>query len=55
VVNHPVLYDGATAEVERPPQQLGAQTAEVLTELGFTSSEIRALADERIITTGTAS
>jgi crotonobetainyl-CoA:carnitine CoA-transferase CaiB-like acyl-CoA transferase len=55
VVNHPVLYDGATAEVERAPQPLGAQTAEVLAELGFTASEIRALADERIITTGTAS
>jgi len=55
VVNHPVLYDGATAEVQRPPQPLGAQTAEVLAELGFTASEIRALADERIIATGAAS
>ena len=54
VVNHPVLYDGATAEVEPSPQQLGAQTAEVLAELGFTSrGNPRAGEDERIITTGT--
>ena len=30
LVNHPVLYDGETAEVRLPPQPLGAQTAEVL-------------------------
>ena len=53
VVNHPVRYDGAAAEVRRPPQPLGAQTAEVLAELGFTAAQIRALADEKIITTGT--
>ena len=35
LVNHPVLYDGATAEVRLPPQPLGAQTAEVLKELGL--------------------
>ena len=55
VVNHPVLYDGAAAEVRRPPQQLGAQTAEVLTELGFSDTEIRQLAEENIIGTSQAS
>ena len=35
LVNHPVLYDGETAEVRLPPQPLGAQTAEVLKELGL--------------------
>ena len=54
VVNHPVLYDGASAQVSRPPQQLGAQTAEVLAELGFSETEIRALAQEHVITTGRA-
>jgi crotonobetainyl-CoA:carnitine CoA-transferase CaiB-like acyl-CoA transferase len=49
VVNHPNLYDGETAEVRRPPQQLGAQTAEVLGELGLSDAEIRALAEEKII------
>ena len=54
VVNHPVLYDGASAQVSRPPQQLGAQTAEVLAELGFSETEIRALAQDNVITTGQA-
>jgi crotonobetainyl-CoA:carnitine CoA-transferase CaiB-like acyl-CoA transferase len=54
VVNHPLLYDGATADVSRPPQPLGAQTAEVLAELGFTPAEICTLAEERIISTGVA-
>ena len=34
LVNHPVLYDGDTAEVRLAPQPLGAQTAEVLKEAG---------------------
>ncbi|HEX2336364.1 MAG TPA: CaiB/BaiF CoA-transferase family protein, partial [Hyphomicrobiaceae bacterium] len=54
VVNHPVLYDGASAQVSRPPQQLGAQTAEVLAELGFSETEIDALAQENVISTGQA-
>jgi crotonobetainyl-CoA:carnitine CoA-transferase CaiB-like acyl-CoA transferase len=54
VVNHPLLYDGAMAGVSRPPQPLGAQTAEVLAELGLTAADIRALADEQIISTGAA-
>lgn len=40
VANHPLRYDGQAAEVRLPPQQLGAQTAEVLSELGFKSAEI---------------
>ena len=34
LVNHPVLYDGEAAEVRLPPQQLGAQTEEVLRRSG---------------------
>ena len=49
VVNHPVLYDRASAEVRRPPQQLGAQTAEVLAELGFSEAEIATLAADKVI------
>jgi crotonobetainyl-CoA:carnitine CoA-transferase CaiB-like acyl-CoA transferase len=49
VVNHPVLYDGQSAEVRLPPQQLGAQTEEVLTEIGLDAAEIAALADAKII------
>ena len=45
LVNHPVLYDGETAQVRLPPQPLGAQTREVLTELGLGPAEIEALAE----------
>jgi crotonobetainyl-CoA:carnitine CoA-transferase CaiB-like acyl-CoA transferase len=49
VVNHPVLYDRASAEVGRPPQRLGAQTAEVLAELGLGEAEIARLAADKVI------
>jgi crotonobetainyl-CoA:carnitine CoA-transferase CaiB-like acyl-CoA transferase len=49
LVNHPISYDGETAEVRLPPQQLGAQTEEVLSELGLDAAEIAALADAKVI------
>ena len=49
LVNHPVLYDGEAAEVRLPPQQLGAQTEEVLTEIGLDEAEIAALAEAKVI------
>ena len=52
LVNHPVLYDGETAEVRLPPQQLGAQTADVLRELGLADAEISALARDSVVTLG---
>jgi crotonobetainyl-CoA:carnitine CoA-transferase CaiB-like acyl-CoA transferase len=49
LVNHPVLYDGEAAEVRLAPQRLGAQTREVLAEIGFGDEEIAALARDQII------
>jgi crotonobetainyl-CoA:carnitine CoA-transferase CaiB-like acyl-CoA transferase len=49
VVNHAVRYDGEAAEVRLPPQPLGAQTREVLTELGFGAAEIVQLAHDGVI------
>jgi crotonobetainyl-CoA:carnitine CoA-transferase CaiB-like acyl-CoA transferase len=49
LVNHPVLYDGQAAEVRLPPQRLGAQTAEILGEIGFDKAGIQALAKAGVV------
>jgi crotonobetainyl-CoA:carnitine CoA-transferase CaiB-like acyl-CoA transferase len=49
LVNHAVVYDGQSAEVRLPPQPLGAQTEEVLTELGLQEAEIKGLAADGVI------
>jgi crotonobetainyl-CoA:carnitine CoA-transferase CaiB-like acyl-CoA transferase len=43
LVNHPMRYDGESAGIRLPPQRLGAQTRQVLGELGFGHAEIAAL------------
>ena len=50
LVNHPVLYDGEAAEVRLAPQPLGAQTEEVLTEIGLSRRRDRALAERQRVT-----
>jgi crotonobetainyl-CoA:carnitine CoA-transferase CaiB-like acyl-CoA transferase len=49
LVNHPVLYDSEPAQVRLPPQPLGAQTEEVLKEIGLADAEIAALAEAGVI------
>jgi crotonobetainyl-CoA:carnitine CoA-transferase CaiB-like acyl-CoA transferase len=44
-----VRYDGKTASVRLAPQPLGAHTAEVLAELGFSSAEIAALVRDGVV------
>jgi len=54
VVNHPVLYDGKAAEVRLPPQRLGAQTQEILKELGLEAPEIEALVQDKVVAVAVA-
>ena len=49
---NPVRYDGRTAPVRLAPQKLGAQTEEVLEELGIGADERRALLDRGVIGQG---
>lgn len=48
-VNHPAQYDGQAAEVDLPPQKLGAQTSDILKELGIGEAEQAALEKEGAI------
>lgn len=41
VVSHPVRYDGQVPEVRLPPQKLGAQTEEILKELGYSAEQLQ--------------
>jgi crotonobetainyl-CoA:carnitine CoA-transferase CaiB-like acyl-CoA transferase len=45
LVSHPVHYDGEAPGVRLAPQRLGAQTQEVLEQLGFSATEIQSLQD----------
>ena len=49
LVNHPIRYDGRNAEMHIPPQPLGAQSKQILEELGWDSSAIEELAAADIV------
>jgi crotonobetainyl-CoA:carnitine CoA-transferase CaiB-like acyl-CoA transferase len=49
LVTHPVRYDGRTPEVRLAPQKLGAQTADILAELGYDVGAIAALFESGIV------
>jgi crotonobetainyl-CoA:carnitine CoA-transferase CaiB-like acyl-CoA transferase len=49
LVSHPVMYDGAAPAVRFPPQFLGAQTREVLAEIGYADPEIDQLAASGVV------
>jgi len=43
LVSHPVRYDGEVPEIRLPPQKLGAQSEEILKELGYDPGQVQAL------------
>ena len=49
LVTHPIRYDGEAPHVHLPPQPLGAQTAQVLEEIGYSEAEIADLEREGIV------
>jgi crotonobetainyl-CoA:carnitine CoA-transferase CaiB-like acyl-CoA transferase len=43
LVSHPVRYDGEVPQIRLPPQKLGAQSDEILRELGYDAAQVQAL------------
>ena len=49
VVGQPIIMSGAESQIRRPPPTCGQHTDEVLSELGFESSEIENLRNQGAI------
>jgi len=49
LVNHPIRYDGEVAEMRIPPQPLGAQSAEILAQMGWDEASINQLVEDNVI------
>ena len=54
LVSHPVKYDGKSPEMRLAPQPIGAQTGEILAELGYSATEIATLEEKRVVVRHTA-
>jgi crotonobetainyl-CoA:carnitine CoA-transferase CaiB-like acyl-CoA transferase len=52
MVAHPARYDGQTPEVRLVPQRLGAQTREILGEIGYAAADIEAMVAGKAVGVG---
>jgi crotonobetainyl-CoA:carnitine CoA-transferase CaiB-like acyl-CoA transferase len=55
LVGQPIEMSRSTSEIRTPPPGFGQHTVEVLTEAGFTTSEIETLARDGAIEVGSTS
>lgn len=46
---HPIRYDGQSPEVRLPPQPLGAQSREILAQLGYSAAQIESYVADEVI------
>jgi crotonobetainyl-CoA:carnitine CoA-transferase CaiB-like acyl-CoA transferase len=49
LVSHPIRYNGEAPEIRLPPQPLGAQTVEIMGELGYSRDEIAEFEQQGVI------
>ncbi len=49
LVGHPVRYDGVVPGTRLPPQRLGAQSADILREIGYGDDEVAALREAKVV------
>lgn len=51
LISHPIRYDGRAPDVRLSPQPLGAQSREILIELGYSEADVEKLISEEVIGT----
>jgi crotonobetainyl-CoA:carnitine CoA-transferase CaiB-like acyl-CoA transferase len=49
LVSHPIRYDGEVPSIRLPPQKLGAQSDDILKEIGYDDEQVRALHAKGVI------
>jgi crotonobetainyl-CoA:carnitine CoA-transferase CaiB-like acyl-CoA transferase len=50
LVSHPIRYDGEVPSIRLPPQKLGAQSDEILREIGYDTAQIASLHAKGVVT-----
>jgi crotonobetainyl-CoA:carnitine CoA-transferase CaiB-like acyl-CoA transferase len=53
LVSHPIRYDGEVPSIRLPPQKLGAQSDDILKEIGYDAEQVQALHAKGVISVAT--